>query len=350
MFCSNCGKQLIEGKKFCAYCGKPVETGAMSSEAAVVQPQQTPAPTPAPQLAHPAQQPSVPQPAPQPQPAYPAQQPPATQPPAMAWQAGTQLTPQQPIPQPALQTTKPRSGKKKTGLIIALVAAVVVIAVVAAVIAIFVVPSCSSKPPTQAAVEGQQEKETEADKEATEEEPEDNRGSDNQNENQQQQQEEETVADERLDAFEGTLYESTTLPLSFMLPPDYTVDENSSRILCISPTGLAQVQTYRIAGISATEVAADQEKYNRDAITRFNGNLYEFTSAENVVYYGTTWYKVVFKSNDADGNLINYWLTYTDDGKGGVVFCAYGLFFGPSGTASIEELVGLDIPQSMKLD
>ncbi|MDR1187673.1 MAG: hypothetical protein LBK95_09495 [Bifidobacteriaceae bacterium] len=160
----------------------------------------------------------------------------------------------------------------------------------------------------------------------------------------------ETVEDDRATAFEGTLHESTTLPLSFMLPPDYTVDENADRILATSPTGLAQVQVYRVAGVSAADVAADQEKYDLDAINRFNGNLYEFTSEEDVDYYGTTWHRVIFKSNDADGNLINYWLTYVDDGEGGVIFCATGLFFGSGGSVGVDELASLDVSQSMILD
>jgi hypothetical protein len=252
----------------------------------------------------------------------------------------------QPAPQtPAPQVPKSQPGKKKTRLIIVLAVAVVVVVAVAILIALVLVPSCSSDPKEQPAVEEPRENEPAVDREDAEGEPEDGNDSDNQGEEQ-----EKPIDDERLGSFDGTLYESTTLPLSFMLPPDYTVDENRERILCASPTGLAQIQIYRIAGIKAADVAAEQENYNRDAINRFNGSLYEFTSAEDVVYYDTTWHRVIFKSNDADGNLINYWLTYTDDGSGGVVFCAYGLFFGPSGTASIDELSGLDIQESMKLD
>jgi hypothetical protein len=328
MFCSNCGKQLIEGSKFCIHCGQPIETVATGQGVEATQPL------------------SVPQPV----------QP--TQPPEMAQQTAAQpvarptvqsipqtrpIIQAQPVPQPAPPPPEPQPGKKKTGLIIAIVvaAAVIFVAILAIIVAFLLVPSCSTNAKELPVVEEEQEEETVVD----EEEPKDGDDSDTQGGNQ-----EEPAEDDRLNAFEGTLHESTTLPLSFMLPPDYTVDENSDRIFCSSPTGLAQVQIYRVADISAADVQADQESYNLDVITRFNGNLYEYTSEEDVVHYGTTWHQVVFKSNDADGNLITYWLIYADDGKGGVIFCAYGLFFGPTGSVSADELSGLDIQESMKLD
>lgn len=124
MFCTNCGKELLEGTMFCTQCGRPVEAAA------------TPGVAPAPQPA--AGEASAPGAAPAPQPAAvaPAANPtPAAEP---TYTEGSQPAPAYAAPQPAPapnpvsapEQPKKKGGKGKiVGIVLGIVALVAVLGV-----------------------------------------------------------------------------------------------------------------------------------------------------------------------------------------------------------------------------
>lgn len=128
-FCPNCGNQVDDSAKVCGYCGTPFvqpEAPAQPAQPQFQQPAQPQFEQPAqPQFQQPAQ-PQFQQPA-QPQFQQPAQ--PQFQQPAQPQFQQPQY--QQPYPQGGFAPAygQPQPAKKKTGLIIGIIAAVVVIAV-----------------------------------------------------------------------------------------------------------------------------------------------------------------------------------------------------------------------------
>jgi hypothetical protein len=159
------------------------------------------------------------------------------------------------------------------------------------------------------------------------------------------------AADDRQDVFDGDLYRSTGLPVSFMLHSGWTATESQGFIEIVNASGNGNVTIAWLVGTSPQIIIADKTALVESAVVSAGGTTYEINVEEETTYYGIPWYEIKAETNSSDGAYVYILLGIGDDGKGGTILYYFALNFGAENTLPIEDLTGgLDIFHSMMIN
>jgi cytoskeletal protein RodZ len=231
----------------------------------------------------------------------------------------------------------PQPRKSKTALIIALIAgAFVVLIAIVIVVALVVLRPSNQQTEGAATPSGQEEQITPKDTPENEETT---------------TPEKPATTDDRLDTYDGELYYSTSLPLSFVLPAGWTAEETEEVLHVTNASGNGTVSLYGISGVGFQTIVNDKTELIEAAVSDAGCSTYEVNKEENAVYYGTTWHEINVSANTSEGEFVYLLVGVGDDNNGGTLIYSLALHFGLENSLPAEELLtGLNILHSLMLE